>query len=243
MYNISYIKIYVYIINNMSWNDYENETLIHNHKVSKIYKKRYQRASDFQDALYRLFGILTVLSSTISATLSWSLDLNNGTGPSHNMITHNSTFNMDEENNTDILLLRIIVVISALTASIQNFYKFQDNSNKYSITSRLYAKIQEKIECVGNIHPEYRTSRPCEFFKKIQEKMDDITENSLDLNRYMIKWYYSSKDDGVSYLEAKHEKYKGLQDLDKIKFSKIPDGQETVDSEEGKNDEIDVTIN
>ena len=135
MYNISYIKIYVYIINNMSWNDYENETLIHNHKVSKIYKKRYQRASDFQDALYRLFGILTVLSSTISATLSWSLDLNNGTGPSHNMITHNSTFNMDEENNTDILLLRIIVVISALTASIQNFYKFQDNSNKYSITS------------------------------------------------------------------------------------------------------------
>ena len=24
------------------WGDYENETLIHNHKMSKIYKKRYQ---------------------------------------------------------------------------------------------------------------------------------------------------------------------------------------------------------
>ena len=33
-----------------SWRDYENETLIHNHKMAKIYKKRYQRATEFENS-------------------------------------------------------------------------------------------------------------------------------------------------------------------------------------------------
>ena len=33
------------------WNDYENDTLIHQHKMAKIYKKRYQRASDLNNTL------------------------------------------------------------------------------------------------------------------------------------------------------------------------------------------------
>jgi hypothetical protein len=54
------------------WGDYENETLIHNHKLSKVYKKRYQRAGDFNNSLYSFFGFLTVVSSCIASTISWS---------------------------------------------------------------------------------------------------------------------------------------------------------------------------
>ena len=50
----------------IAWGDYENETLIHNHKMSKIYKKRYQRASDFHNSLYRFFGLIPVVASTVA---------------------------------------------------------------------------------------------------------------------------------------------------------------------------------
>ena len=53
------------------WTDYENETLIHHHKMARLYKKRYQRASDFHNSLYRIFGLITVLTSTISSTISY----------------------------------------------------------------------------------------------------------------------------------------------------------------------------
>ena len=52
----------------IAWGDYENETLIHNHKMSKIYKKRYQRASDLYNSMYRFFGLITVVSSSIAST-------------------------------------------------------------------------------------------------------------------------------------------------------------------------------
>ena len=48
------------------WTKDENETLIQYHKMAKMYKKRYQRASDFHNSLYRFFGLITVLTSTIS---------------------------------------------------------------------------------------------------------------------------------------------------------------------------------
>ena len=51
--------------------DYENETLIHNHKMAKVYKKRYQRAGDFNNSFYSFFGILTVITSSIASTISW----------------------------------------------------------------------------------------------------------------------------------------------------------------------------
>jgi len=53
------------------WGDYENETLIHNHKMAKLYKKRYQRASDLYNSLFSFFGLITVVSSSIATTLSW----------------------------------------------------------------------------------------------------------------------------------------------------------------------------
>ena len=53
------------------WGDYENDTLINRHKMSKIYKKRYQRASDFHNSLYRIFGLITVVASTVATTISW----------------------------------------------------------------------------------------------------------------------------------------------------------------------------
>jgi len=55
------------------WRNYENETLIHNHKMAKIYKKRYQRAADLQNSLYRFFGLITVVSSTVASTLAWGV--------------------------------------------------------------------------------------------------------------------------------------------------------------------------
>ena len=58
------------------WNDYENETLIHNHKMAKIYKKRYQRAGDVYNSFYNFFGIITVISSNVASNISWGTDLN-----------------------------------------------------------------------------------------------------------------------------------------------------------------------
>ena len=51
------------------WGDYENETLIHNHKMAKLYKKRYQRASDLYNSLFSFFGLIAVVSSSIATTL------------------------------------------------------------------------------------------------------------------------------------------------------------------------------
>ena len=133
--------------------------------------------------------------------------------------------------------MRLIVVISACTASIQNFYKFQDNSNNYLISSKAYAKVQDKIEGVGNIHPEYRTINPNDFFKKIQDKLDHISENKIDLNTCMSRFYYSRGADSISYLETKHEKFKGLQDLEKLRFSKTSDIKDLVDTEEEESGE------
>ena len=101
------------------WGDYENETLIHNHKMSKVYKKRYQRAGDFNNSLYSLFGLITVVSSAIASTISWGSKMDSGSG--------------NELDNNEHILLSSITTISAISAAIQNFYKFQENSNIYFI--------------------------------------------------------------------------------------------------------------
>ena len=126
------------------WGDYENETLIHNHKLAKVYKKRYQRAGDFNNSLYSLFGFITVVSSCIASTISWS---------------------GNKASDEPDIFLSAMTTISAVSAAIQNFYKFKETSNLYFKTAKLYAKIQNKIECIGNIH-EYRTTQPIIFFKK-----------------------------------------------------------------------------
>ena len=129
-----------------SWNDYENETLIQYHKIAKVNKKKYQRASDFHNTLYRFFGFITILSSTMGATLSWGEDID------------------------DNIILKVSTIISVISSTMQNFYKFQENSNNYNVTSKTYGKIQNKLESVGNIHPEYRSTLPSDLFKKIQDK-------------------------------------------------------------------------
>ena len=180
------------------WNDYENETLIHNHKMAKIYKKRYQRAGDFYNSLYNFFGIITVISSTVASTISWGTDLN------------------DNDNH----ILSAITTISAITASIQNFYKFQDFSNEYFKTAKIYAKLQNKIESIGNIHPDYRDKNPIIFFKKIQDNFDQISDSRIEISNCMSKYCYNKSNDDSSYLEEKHNKYKGLNDSDKKNYSK-----------------------
>lgn len=194
------------------WGDYENETLIHNHKLAKVYKKRYQRAGDFNNSLYSLFGFITVVSSCIASTISWGTD--------------------QPEVGPDIFL-STMTTISAVSASIQNFYKFKETSNLYFKTAKLYAKIQNKIECVGNIHPEYRTTEPIIFFKKIQDTFDIISDNRIEISNCMSKNCYNKKTDSLSYLEEKHVKYKSLNDKDKLNYAKnIEDEDEISDIED-----------
>jgi len=181
------------------WGDYENETLIHNHKLSKVYKKRYQRAGDFNNSLYSFFGFITVVSSCIASTISWS-DTN------------------DKDNSN--IFLSTMTTISAVSAAIQNFYKFKETSDKYFKTAKLYSKIQNEIESVGNIHPDYRTSEPIFFFKRIQDSFDNISDDRLEISNCMSKNCYNKKIDSLSYLEEKHKKYKGLNDKDKLKYAK-----------------------
>tara|TARA_B100001115_G_C15693199_1_gene335717 strand:- start:133 stop:777 length:645 start_codon:yes stop_codon:yes gene_type:complete len=190
--------------NKVEWNDYENETLIHNHKMSKIYKKRYQRASDFHNSLYRLFGLITVVTSSVASTLSWGKNETDGSG----------------EILDDKFLISTIMTISAISAAIQNFYNFQENSNNYITTAKSYAKLQNKIESVGNIHPEYRIYKPHSFNKKIQDKFDQISDSRLEVTNFMTNCCYSKQGDDISYLEEKHNKYKDLKDEEKLNYTK-----------------------
>ena len=197
-----------------SWNDYENETLIQYHKIAKVNKKKYQRASDFHNTLYRFFGFITILSSTMGATLSWGEDID------------------------DNIILKVSTIISVISSTMQNFYKFQENSNNYNVTSKTYGKIQNKLESVGNIHPEYRSTLPSDLFKKIQDKFDQVAESRIEVTKYMNKLYYNRGSDNISYLQNKHDKYKNLQDDIKLKFSKTDGITITIESEEESDDEI-----
>jgi len=178
-------------ITSSSWGNYENETLIHSHKMSKIYKKRYQRASDFHNSLYRFFGLITVVSSTIASTISWGSD--------------------EDITAKQQMVLSSITTISAISAAIQNFYKFQENSNNYITTAKSYAKLQNKIEGIGNIHPESRDIQPHVFLKKIQGIFDIISDQRIEISNCMVKYIYVKDKDDESYLEGKHAKYKLLR--------------------------------
>lgn len=190
------------------WRNYENETLIHNHKMAKIYKKRYQRAADLQNSLYRFFGLITVVSSTVASTLSWGIGDNSS-----------GSF-MDEENTDKKIIISTITTVSAVSAAIQNFYKFQENANNNITTAKAYAKLQNKIEIVGNIHPEYRKTNPTSFLKKIQDKFDQISDNRIELSNCLTKYFYTKMYDEDSYLESKHDKYEKDKDEDKLEYSK-----------------------
>lgn len=180
------------------WSDFENETLIHNHKLAKILKKRYQRASDFYSTLYNLLGTVSIILSIISSTFTWS-----------------SSFEKESQKN----LLRIIISILTTSTLIQNFYNFQDISNNHNLSSKNYSKLQNKIESIGNIHPDYRTSKPDEIFQKIQCKINELNDNRKELSPSMIKIFYHKKEDEYSYLKEKHEKYKELKENEKLNYT------------------------
>ena len=203
------------------WGDYENETLIHNHKIAKVYKKRYQRAGYFNNVLYNLFGIITIISSSIASTISWSITI-------------------DYES---LFILSTIITISAISSVTQNFCNFKETSNICFKTAKVYAKIQNKIECVGNIHPEYRTTEPVVFFKKVQNSFNLISDNRNEISNCMVKYFYNKKNDDSSYLEDKHEIYKSLNDKDKLTFAKNIDSDLSEDEDEGEdNDILDLNI-
>jgi hypothetical protein len=189
------------------WKDYENKTLVHNHMMAKIYKKRYQRAADFQNTLYRFFGLITVVSSTVASTLSWGM--NDGDGSTD-----------DDSNPNKGLIVSTITTISAVAAAIQNFYKFQENANNNISTAKAYAKLQNKIEIVGNIHPEYRVSNPTAFLKKINDKFDQISDSRTELSNILTTNFYSKKKDSETYLEEKHIQYLKDKEEDKHEQSK-----------------------
>ena len=171
------------------WNDYTNETLIHLHKKIRTQRKMYQRASDFYNTFYSIFGLINVLTSTVASTLSWG-----GNGKE-----------MDENKQ---FILSIITTTSALSAAIQNFYNFKENSNKLIETSKTYSKLQNRLENIGNIHPDYREENPYELFKLIDTELDKITENRKELSSCLTKYCFTKKCDCESYLETKHENYK-----------------------------------
>lgn len=177
------------------WKEYENKTLVHNHRMAKIYKKRYQRAADFQNTLYRFFGLITVVSSTVASTLAWGMDSGDGS-------TDDNTINNNKE-----VIVSTITTVSAVAAAIQNFYKFQENANNNITTAKAYAKLQNKIEIVGNIHPEYRVSNPSAFLKKINDKFDQISDSRTELSNFLTNHLYSKKCDSDTYLEDKHIQY------------------------------------
>ena len=169
------------------WNNYTNDTLVHLHKKTRSQKKMYQRASDLHHSLYCFFGLINVVASTVASTISWRSN--------------------KEMNDKEKFILSLITTTSAISAAIQNFYNFQENSGKLTATSKNYAQLQNKIENIGNIHPENRTDDPCMFFKTIDTELDNITNNRYELSSCLTKFCYLKKGDDFSYLNEKHDKY------------------------------------
>ena len=135
-----------------------------------------------------LFGLITVLTSTVSSTISWGSDLT------------------DKQS----YILSMITTSSAISAAIQNFYKFQENSNDFIITAKSYALLQNKIERIGNIIPQNRQINPIEFFELIQSDFDQISEKRKEISNCISKRCYYHYEDDQSYLEEKHNKYKDI---------------------------------
>jgi len=209
---------------NTLWMNYENDTLIHSHKMAKIYKKRYQRASDFQNSLYRFFGLITVVSSAVASTLSWGIGSDSDSS--------------EGGTGSNQLVVSTITTVAAVSAAVQNFYKFQENANNNVTTAKAYAKLQNKIESVGNIHPEYRVPKPNSFLKKIQDKFDQISDNRVELSNCMTRHLYTKVEDEQSYLEMKHAKYNSLQGEEKLDYT--TNGQNVnvqIDTDESDDDE------
>ena len=145
------------------WSEYENDTLIHYHKLSTIYKKRYQRASDLYNSLHNLFGIITVISSSIASTISWGEDI---------------------EDDKKIFLTTVTTTsaISMLSKIFINLKKRPENLTK---TAKKYSTLQNKIENLGNIE---RSSRPSPFnlFTELQHDFNEISSN----RQAIIKSFY-----------------------------------------------------
>jgi cytochrome c biogenesis protein CcdA len=105
------------------WGKYENDTLIHQHIMAKSYKKRYQRASDLNNTFYRIFGLVTVITSSVASTITWGSDI--------------------EEAQKETI--KYITTISAISAAILNFYNFKDLSKEYTNTAKQYALLQNTM--------------------------------------------------------------------------------------------------
>tara|TARA_B100002051_G_C16689321_1_gene614557 strand:- start:910 stop:1512 length:603 start_codon:yes stop_codon:yes gene_type:complete len=184
-------------VNNISlWTEYENDTLIHYHKISTMYKKRYQRASDLYNSLHNFFGIITVISSSIASTISWGEGI----------------------EDSKKMFLTSVTTTSAISAAIQNFYKFKETSESLTVTAKKYSSLQNKIENLGNIEPSSRPS-PFNLFTELQRNFDEISSNRQELSNNLIKCCYYKLGDDHSYLEDKKKMYMERHNLDKYNNS------------------------
>jgi hypothetical protein len=152
------------------WGKYENDTLIHQHIMAKSYKKRYQRASDLNNTFYRIFGLVTVITSSVASTITWGSDI--------------------EEAQKETI--KYITTISAISAAILNFYNFKDLSKEYTNTAKQYALLQNKIENIGNIHPDKREISPQSNFKLFKKSLilfqiTEVKYQIVCLKFFMIK--------------------------------------------------------
>lgn len=56
------------------------------------------------------------------------------------------------------------------------------------------------------------------FFKTIQDSLNKISDSRIEISNCMTNSIYKKKEDDVSYLEEKHEKYKTLRNEEKQEF-------------------------
>ena len=108
--------------------------------------------------MYRFFGLITVVSSSIASTISW------GSG----------------ENITpkQQVVLSSITTLAAISVQFKTFIKFQKQS--IHSTAKAYAKLQNKIEGVGNINPLHR-NKTTNISKKTQDRFDQISDNRVEI--------------------------------------------------------------
>ena len=104
------------------------------------------------------------------------------------------------------------------------------------LTSKNYAKIQNKIETIGNIHPDYRISKPHDVLKKTQDKLNGLADNRTEISSFMIKLVYQKKLDDYSYLELKHQKYKEIKENEKLNYTKNVTVEIITDEEDNSED-------
>ena len=184
------------------WTEQDNLTLIELHETSKYYKELYKRVGYFYRSLYKILGVVCIVSSSVSTSIFW-IDTSQNKIICDNIQNNSGDINEYSDNE---MLLKTLMMIMSISTILQNIVNFIDISNDYLKTSISYRKIQFKIESIGDIHPSRRKGTPKKALPNLRDSTNKLSQDSNDINA-ILTWLFHNRNKVQSYMGEKHKNY------------------------------------